>query len=255
MDFPEGSNVKALRGFRFFSLGPFLFSFHNSLSGKESNQMKKIIFLGWLIAFFPAMLFAQEKIEAPTWNVGDKWTFTGDGSVEVVKAEPDGFTLKFSNHNCTVETQGCSAILFDKSTRNRINAVDGDKRKKYVMALSKNLDFPLSTGKKWKHAYSSTSIVGGAYHPVSNDYSENYTVIGREDVEVRAGKFKAFKLEYKRIVTGSSSSWGGVGEEFKNIYWYSPDVKYFVKCQYDKDLMKGEKEIFNWELTSFQLKK
>jgi hypothetical protein len=46
-----------------------------------------------------------------------------------------------------------------------------------------------------------------------------------------------------------------VGEEIINQYWYSPDAKYFVKCQYDKDWMKGNKEIFNWELTSFQLKK
>jgi hypothetical protein len=91
--------------------------------------------------------------------------------------------------------------------------------------------------------------------PASFDYSENYTVSGWEDVEVRAGKFKALKVEYKRLVTGSSVTWGVVGEEIKHQYWYSPDVKYFVKCQYDKDWVKGQKEVFNWELTSFQLKK
>ena len=91
-------------------------------------------------------------------------------------------------------------------------------------------------------------------HPIAYEYSENYKVLGWEDAEVRAGKFKALRLEYKRVVTGTSG-WGVMGEEIKNQYWYSPDVKYFVKCQYDKDWMKGEKEIFNWELTSFQLKK
>ena len=43
--------------------------------------------------------------------------------------------------------------------------------------------------------------------------------------------------------------------ETNHLYWYSPDVKYFVKCQYDKDWMKDKKDIFNWESTSFQLKK
>ncbi len=90
---------------------------------------------------------------------------------------------------------------------------------------------------------------GGPY-----DYSENFSILGWEDVEIRAGKFKALKLEYKRKQTAITSPWG-TDEEIKNQYWYSPDVKYFVKCQYDKDWMKGFKEMFNWELTYFQLKK
>ena len=132
-----------------------------------------------------------------------------------------------------------------------MNVVDGDKRKKYVMGLSKILDFPLSVGKQWKTVYSSTRP--GPAHQLSYDYSENYKVPAWEDITVQAGKFRAVRLEYKRLVT-STSGWGSVGEEIINQYWYSPDVKYFVKCQYDKDWMKGDKEIFNWELTSFQLK-
>jgi len=63
------------------------------------------------------------------------------------------------------------------------------------------------------------------------------------------------KLEYKRVLTSSSHGGGDIGKEFKNHYWYSPNAKYFVKCQYDKDWMKENKDIFNWELTSFQFKK
>jgi len=217
--------------------------------------MKKMVFLGLLIVFLPAMVFAQEKIEAPVWNVGDKWTFTGDGSIEVVKADPNGFILKFSDRKCMVETQGCNTILFEKSTRNRINVVEGDKRKKYVMGLSKVLDFPFSTGKQWKSAYSESVVSSWSGHKTIYDYSEFFKVLGWDDVVVRAGKLKAFKLEYKRVLTGSSGFGGDIGKEFKNNYWYSPDVKYFVKGEYDKDWMKGNKEIFNWELTSFQLKK
>jgi hypothetical protein len=208
--------------------------------------------LAWLIVFLPAMAFAQEKIEAPVWNVGDKWTFTGDGSVEVIKSDQNGYILKFSEKKCILESQGCNTILFQKSTLNRIYAVEGDKRKKYVKGLSKVLDFPLSSGKQWKTGYSS---IVGTYHQTYLDYSEFFKVLGWEEVKIRAGIFKALKIEYKRVLSGSSSVSVGSGQEFINQYWYSPDVKYFVKYQYDKGWLKEDKEIFDWELTSFQLKK
>ena len=214
--------------------------------------MKKIIFLALLVGFLPAMVSAQEKVEAPIWNVGDKWIFTGDGSIEVVKADQSGYILKFSEGKCILESQGCQTILFGKATLNRINAVEKDKRKKYVMGLSKLLDFPLSTGKEWETAYS--AVGPGSGGPISYDFSEIYKVSGWEDIVVQAGKFKALKLEYKRVIA-RAYGWGAMGREMINQYWYSPEVKYFVKCEYDKDWMKGNKEIFNWELTSFQLKK
>ena len=44
-------------------------------------------FSALLILFLPAVVFAQEKVEAPVWNVGDKWVFTGGASIEVIKAD------------------------------------------------------------------------------------------------------------------------------------------------------------------------
>jgi hypothetical protein len=48
------------------------------------------MFLGLLVVFLPAMVSAQEKIEAPVWNVGDKRAFTCDGGIEVI----NGFDIK-----------------------------------------------------------------------------------------------------------------------------------------------------------------
>ena len=84
------------------------------------------------------------------------------------------------------------------------------------------------------------------------EYSENYKVLGWEDTEVRAGRFMALRLEYTRGGTGAMNI---PIEDIKHLYWYSPEVKYFVKCQYDKDWIMGQKEVFNWELISSQLKK
>ncbi len=218
--------------------------------------MKKLIFLGLLIVLLPALVFAQEKVEAPVWNVGDKWVFTGNGSIEVVKADQSGYILKFSEGKCIFESQGCNTILFEKSTLNRMNVIDGGKLKKYTMGVTKILNFPLSTGKEWKHSYSALLFYGPWKGQYSYDYSENYMILGWEEVEVRAGKFKALRLEYKRKVTYAPQQWApGTDELIKHHYWYSPEAKYFVKCQYDKDWIKEDKQFFNWELTSFQLKK
>ncbi len=218
--------------------------------------MKKMVFLAWMIVFLPAMAFAQEKVEAPVWNVGDKWSFTGNGSIEVAKADQSGYILKFSEGICIFERQGFNAILFEKVSLNRVYSVEGDKRKKYIMGLSRTLDFPLIAGKQSKSGYSAIAVSQIAGFGRYLDYSEVFKVIGWEDVEVRQGKFKALRLEYRRKIIGATASMGAnLGEEIINQYWYSPDAKYFVKCQYDKDWMKSDKEIFNWELTSFQLKK
>jgi hypothetical protein len=34
--------------------------------------MKKIMIMGFLVLFLAPMVWAQETIEAPVWNVGDK---------------------------------------------------------------------------------------------------------------------------------------------------------------------------------------
>lgn len=215
--------------------------------------MKKM-FLVCLVVFFPAMVFAQEKIEAPVWNAGDKWVFTGDGSIEVVKADPSGFILKFSDGKCLFESQAYNSIFFQKPSLNRTKFLEGGKENKYTRAYKKLFDFPIGVGKQWKDAYSTKAIMGQFAGRNTFDYIEYFSALGWEDVQIRAGKFKALKLEYKRKQTGSTSGWGD-GDEIINRYWYSPEAKYFVKCEYDKDWMKGLKEMFNWELTSFQLKK
>jgi hypothetical protein len=106
-----------------------------------------------------------------------------------------------------------------------------------------------------KSAYSLLVIHQWSGHRHYYDYAENFKVLAWDDaVVVQAGKFKALKLEYRRKVI-SGPVVGSTDEEVINQYWYSPDAKYFVKCQYDKDWMKQNNKIFNWELTSFQFKK
>jgi len=213
--------------------------------------MKKITLLALIILFSPIMLFAQGKIEAPVWNKGDKWYFTS-GSIEVVNADQNSYAVNFSDDTCIFQNQGFKAIIFEKSTLNRIGFLKSGKRKEYTMGLRRILNFPFTIGKQWKDDYSGESLIGQHYNLI-NSYSETFAVLGWEDREVQAGKFRTIKLEYKQVITASQSPLATflIGSERKAIFWYSQAAKYFIKFQPINfpDVVK------DWELTSFKEKK
>jgi hypothetical protein len=210
--------------------------------------MKKIILLGWLVLFIPAMVFAQEKIQAPVWNVGDKLVFNREGPMEVTGCDAQCYSVKFSGGIFPKDTSGIA--LFERSTLNVKYMLEGDQRKEYRGFRKKILNFPLILGKQWKDLFERNELfpVGGM---VRAEYQETFRVLGWEEVEVRAGKFKAIKLEYKIVRSSGYTS----GRENKAWYWYSPEVKNFVKCQYEKGYIEYPDERENWELVSYELRK
>lgn len=212
--------------------------------------MKKIIFLGWLVVFLPAMVFAQEKIEAPVWNVGDKWVFDREGPIEVIGCDAQWYSIKFSGGIFPKDASGIA--IFERSSLNVKYMLERDRRKEYRGFRKKILNFPLTLGKQWKDLFTRNEM--GSMGMGSAEYQETFRVLGWEEVEVRAGKFKAIKLEYKIVRSFGYSP----PNEYKAWYWYSPEVKNFVKCQYEKGYIEGldKKEARqNWELVSYELKK
>jgi hypothetical protein len=227
-------------------LEPFLLSaifYISSLKQRGGLHMRKIVLLIGIFLFFPSITWAQEKIEAPVWNVGDKWVFT-KGNIEVVGADKNSYTLNFSKDTCILENNGFEKIIFDKSTLNRIYALKDDKREKYTVTMRRILNFPFNLGEEWKDTCTARVLVG-LWAEALNDYSEAFKVLGWENVGVKAGNFKTIKLEY---TLKNMSAGPVIASPFKHIYWYAPEIKYFVKCQYDQGLVRGS----DWELTSFR---
>ena len=211
--------------------------------------MKYIVYCVLLVLCFSTLLFAQEKVDAPVWNIGDKWIFSNKGAIEVVIADQNRYVLRFSEDICIIESQKFNAIVFDKSTFHRIYGLKGDTRKKYTNQLRKMFDFPLSPGKQWKDdEIYQTPLVSPFSMLGDSAYYEIFEVLGWEDVEVQAGKFRAIKVEVSRGKP-PDRLWG------KSLYWYSPEAKYFVKCQYDPNIEDVIEEIVSWELSSFKVKK
>ena len=235
---------------------------YGTLWGKNvktiGGNMKRIVYWGLFVLCFPSMLCAQDKVEIPVWNVGDKWVFNNSspylknqGAIEVVNADQNTYTVKFSDDICVAETQGFETIVFEKSTLHRIYALSGNIREEYKRGLRTILNFPLKPGKHWKDEFSAVPVVK-VESPQVLEYYNSYKVIGWEDVEVQAGKFRVIKLE---VTAGHEAKGSTPAFEGTNLYWYSPDVKHFVKCQYDPRTRTFFSELFNWELTSFKLKK
>jgi hypothetical protein len=203
--------------------------------------MKKMILLSFLVLFIPAIVYGQDKVEAPVWNIGDKWSLTGSVTIMVVNADESSYAVKY------LTSGGESILINEKSSLNRLYAMDKDKRIPYEGRNKRLLNFPLNIGTSWKDRYTSKPAASG-----SKEYTclETFTVLGWEDIVVQAGKFKAIKIEYKQEMIGQTAV---RSKEGKAWYWYSPDVKYMIKCQYEKSDYWDA--LYDWELTSFELKK
>lgn len=214
--------------------------------------MKKIVFLGCLTIFLAPIVCAQEKIEAPIWNVGDKWIFAREGPMEVVDINKNGYMVKFSGGIFQKSLTGIA--IFDKKTFNVLYILEGEQSKRYRGARKSILNFPLNIGKKWTAGYTRMTVGGFA----QNDFYETFKVLGWEDVIVPAGKFKATKIEYKLNGSSKTGSFSGSFPESRAWYWYSPEIKYLLKCKLDKGYSEGPDDLGvreDWELTSFKLKK
>jgi len=198
--------------------------------------MKKIlILLSFFVVLIPVIVNGQGKVEAPVWNMGDTWNLTGDVTITVVNADENSYSVKY------LTAGGESILICEKSSLNRLYSMDKDKRIPYEGRNKRLFNFPLEIGKGWKDKFTTKGAIK------EYTYSETFTVLGWEDVVVQAGKFKTVKIEYKQGRADEPA------KEGKLWYWYSPDVKYMVKCQYEKsDYWDG---LYDWELTSFKLKK
>ena len=212
--------------------------------------MRKMFFLGCLILFFPSMLSAQDKIERPIWNVGDKWVFHREGPMEVLGIDKNGYVVKFSGGIFQQSQTG--AAIFDTSTLNILYLIKETKLQEYMETRKRIFDFPYTVGKEWKDSYWRKSA----------RHIEKFSVDGWEEIEVRAGKFRALKMQYNLEVEGPPGAIRmgvmPVGPRGRVWYWYSPEVKNFVKCQHPQGFMEGPHDLQvreDWELESFQLRK
>ena len=206
--------------------------------------MKKIaIFIAVFFLMVGGVTSAQEKIDAPIWNAGDKWTYkTADGkrlTNEVVKVGDEFFVLRIEGNPYLQ--------VFDKKTMNITKWIDSSGTE--ASATDLNIyDFPLFVGKKWSgRQYSSGATRRGGAGP----FEYSFKVEDIEEIKTIAGSFKTYRLYCKHNNLAPKAIPGGWIK-----FWYSPEAKAWVKRVGEKSRYWLGTQYYNdIELVSYELKK
>lgn len=210
---------------------------------KGVDCMKNIVFLS-LMLVLASMSWAQEKAESPVWKVGDKWTYKTDTGIEWINeviGDEKGIFI--------IASLDKLILSYDKKDMTCVKAFkDGKEDKETIGRLKKYYNFPLFSGKKWNSRF---SFYNPAYR-MDNDISAEYSAIGVEDVEVPAGKFKAFKVMVKLNITVLSTPERQLSGA--SYYWWAPDVRGLIKYETDKSDIWERAKFRKYELVSFDLK-
>jgi hypothetical protein len=185
--------------------------------------------------------WANRSCDAPVWNVGDKWTYRTADKVawtqEIVDVKEDAFIMKIPG----VE----NLFAYDRKTMNRNYSI-GKNGRKFINsddAFKRLFEFPLAVGKTWSY----TTPWGR-----DNSCLNHFEVEGVEEVLTPAGRFTAYKIYCKGKVLSPVPSASQSLESWAR-YWYSPEVKSWVKCEFD-NTRYWSKTFNNAELIAFKLK-
>jgi hypothetical protein len=99
-------------------------------------------------------------------------------------------------------------------------------------------EFPLSVGREYPATWENKRPRSGTFHV---KHERSVKVVGWEEVEVPAGKFRALKVHaegtYQRL-DRSNAGWA------RNTFWYVPAVKRWVKSVYQDATLEVVEELY-----------
>jgi hypothetical protein len=191
------------------------------------------------------MTLAQDKWEAPTWNIGERWKYRADNGMEwineIIAEERDVYISKYVIPQG--DRKGEWVQHYKKGSMNVVKVLkDGQEEKEQRDRVKKAYDFPLHLGKKWDYSYSVFTATR------KFDALTALKVVRVEEVEVLAGKFKAIKVELTQSISGSTLRSGTA------YFWYSPEVKAFIKLEFVPSDFWRTNEYNKYELVSYEHK-
>ena len=155
---------------------------------------------------------ASEEPILSDFKIGEKWTWKWQRSVNgEVKAQGDDYkeVVKYKNtlgFNYGKDTVKIETILNRKPSK------------------TPQYDWPLKVGKKWKYEMEWENNEG-----TSGKTSQNVKIVSYKEETVAAGKFMAYKIEYKGRISNSR----GFDGKLVDVWWYAPAIKTYIKHTQD----------------------
>ena len=151
--------------------------------------------------------------QPPTLNdykVGEKWTWKWESSVEgEIRGEGKDIREVVDHNGVLGLWNGFDTIPIAKI----LNKEKGSS--------SPFRDWPLTVGKKWKYESEWTNESGE-----KGKTSQDVEIIAFEELNVVAGKFMAYKIQYDGFIENYEV--GGKGK-VTDVFWYCPELKTNVK--------------------------
>lgn len=170
--------------------------------------LKKILQILVLVVFTGCSPSKTQKPTVSEYSIGEKWVWYWSRSVEgEVRAEGKDIQE-------VVDYNG------DLGFWNGVDTTHISKELNQKPSDTPFRDWPLFVGKKWKYVSEWENNEG-----TKGKTSQDVEVVSFEELEVKAGKFKAYKIEYKGLVTNSRGFKGSMTD----IWWYSPELKTYIK--------------------------
>lgn len=175
------------------------------------------------------------KIERPEWKLGHQWRYgwkspgtSGTLTREVVREE------SFANVPAYVVRVGKNENFYAKEVLGLIGTMVGGKVTLKRDVPYQPLSWPLEVGKEWNNSFTLERLV-----EKSSQRFDNRVVVSKvESVQVPAGIYEALKIEVYGAYTGN----------LLNEYWYSPQVKWFVRSRaYNQDGVR-EEELLSYKI-------
>ena len=98
-------------------------------------------------------------------------------------------------------------------------------------------DWPLKVGKKWKYKHTWVNSEG-----TKGTISQDVEVVSFKETVVDAGKFMAYKIEYRGRIVNSR----GFNGEMNDDWWYCPELKKYIKHINDDGHGRYLNELINY---------
>ncbi len=183
--------------------------------------MTRLIMTVCLVAALASGALAQPA-PAPSFAVGDSWTYTDGRQIKVVKVEDGAAVMTGAFAVCPA-----CVVHYDRNlVIRKVTDTEGkpvEAARLDFLALGpdwKFYAFPLDVKKTW--TFSAEGLLRGK--PQRFDVAVAVTAL--EDVATKAGPFKAFKMERTWSFTQN-----GQANRFTDVVWFAPKAKFPVKFQ------------------------
>lgn len=158
------------------------------------------------------------KAEKPEWKIGHEWRYAWQGPMgkgtltsEIIREEA------FEGIPSYVVRTGKNEYYYVKDVLGAIARISGGRLVFKRDAPYQVLSWPLEVGKEWRNSFLQENI----QEKSSQTFEYRMVVSGIEEVKVPAGLFEVLKIEVYSVHSGN----------LLNEYWYSPQVKWFVKTR------------------------